>query len=370
MSITKASNGWLVKVRIRKNGRIVGRQKLVTGGKEQAKALYEQMKKEIRSSQTGSLKSQSENELKTFADLLTLYKAKKGPFSESHTSKIDALSAEVGEISLDTFPEKFERYFQLLKIQINPKTEKTLANRSINRKTEIAKAAFNLLVDLELIEKNPIRIKKLKEVPRDVMISDEQQNELIKAIKSDYPHIEYIVRFALQVPCRRSELINMRMEDLDLFGNAIRIRNGTTKNGDGVWKPIPDDMIDYFRNIPKESEYLFYREVSGSRNDRSGVNKKYLPLGDFKKAWKGALEKAKLDGLDLHFHDTRHVAATDMIDEGTPEEVVMTVAGWKTNMLRVYYNRNPKKALSLVKFKKRNPIAEKQDNVKTCCENI
>ena len=52
-------------------------------------------------------------------------------------------------------------------------------------------------------------------------------------------------------------------------------------------------------------------------------------------------------------HDLRHVAATRMVNDGTPEQVVMQVAGWKTNLLRVYYNRNPMKALELVRFSPR-----------------
>jgi hypothetical protein len=44
------------------------------------------------------------------------------------------------------------------------------------------------------------------------------------------------------------------------------------------------------------------------------------------------------------------MAATALIDNGTPEQVVMTVANWKTNMLRNYYHREPKKALELVRF--------------------
>jgi hypothetical protein len=38
------------------------------------------------------------------------------------------------------------------------------------------------------------------------------------------------------------------------------------------------------------------------------------------------------------------------MDKGTPERVVMAVAGWSTNVLLVYYNREPAKTLELVKF--------------------
>jgi integrase len=71
-------------------------------------------------------------------------------------------------------------------------------------------------------------------------------------------------------------------------------------------------------------------------------------LGDFKTAWKRCLRLAGI--RDFHFHDTRHISASNLLDNGTPEQVVMQVAGWKTNMLRTYYHRSGKKALDLVRF--------------------
>ena len=130
----------------------------------------------------------------------------------------------------------------------------------------------------------------------------------------------------------------MRTEDLDLFRNAIRVRNGTTKNDQGCWKPVPPDMVAYFRSIPTQCPFLFYRFEKGS----------YRPLGDFKKAWKRCLRLAGIQGF--RFHDSRHISATNLLDNGTPEQVVIAVAGWKTNMLRTYYHRSGKKSLELVRF--------------------
>jgi len=73
--------------------------------------------------------------------------------------------------------------------------------------------------------------------------------------------------------------------------------------------------------MPSETPFLFYRQEKGA----------YLPLGDFKRAWKTCLRLAGIG--DYHFHDTRAQAATDLIDNGTPERVVMQIAGWRTDML-------------------------------------
>jgi hypothetical protein len=44
------------------------------------------------------------------------------------------------------------------------------------------------------------------------------------------------------------------------------------------------------------------------------------------------------------------MAATALIDNGTPEQMVMSVANWMTNMLRTYYHREPIQVLNLMRF--------------------
>jgi integrase len=227
----------------------------------------------------------------------------------------------------------------LLKKSNVQRTGKPITNATTNRYLAWSKAALNFAVKHELIKDNPLcRFDKLKEIPRDVILTDIDKRHLLNVIDKEAPHLSAIVRFALQVPCRKSELVNMKIDDLDLFNNVIRVHNGKTKNGAGIWKPIPPDMQSYFRTIPAESQYLFYRQ------EKDG----YHGLGDFKNAWLRCLRIAGIN--DFRFHDTRHCSASALIDNGTPEQVVMSIAGWKTNMLRVYYNREPKKTLELVRF--------------------
>src|SRR5690606_19756306 len=113
---------------------------------------------------------------------------------------------------------------------------------------------------------------------------------------------------------------------------SIRIRNGTTKNDQGCDKPIPPNMTAYFRSLPSDCPWLFYRQEMGL----------YHGLGCFNKAWYKCLRIAGIG--NFRFHDTRHNAATALLDNGTPEQVVLTVAGWKTNMLKTYYHRDGKKS--------------------------
>jgi integrase len=347
---------WRVRARIRIDGKNVQRQIIVTGTREQARAKHAELKTEIRTMAPDcSLKA--DPQIRTFENAVNIYLVKKN-VSISHKRKIEYLKANLGAVPLETFPDRFEKWLSLYRITPNKRTMKTPGNHAVNRFVEIGRAVFNLLRDLKLITgENPIskaKFPRLKEIPRDVILTDEQQKHLLNVVDTEAPHLSAIVRFALAVPCRRSELINMKRGDLDLFGNCIRVRNGTTKNDAGTWKPIPPDQVEYFRTLPDETEYLFFRPVQFGKETR------YMPLGDFKRAWGRCLKLVGLKG-SFRFHDTRHISGSALIDNGTPEQVVMTVAGWKTNMLKTYYNRQPKKALELVRF---YPIAQ------TRCANI
>ncbi len=331
-------NKWLLDVRVKQSGKEIRKRETFSGTQSQAQERFFELKKSLK--EEGGQKSP--DPISTFGDLLRLYQDRRSQLSPGQASKFNFLMSALGIVEISVFPEKFEKYLKLHRVTPTRKTGKHPSNASVNRYITMVKTAFNIAVDLDLMDKNPItksRFPKLKEVPRDQILTDQQRIVLFNVIRREAPHLEAVTNYALQVPCRKSELVRMGKDHLDLFNNAIRVRNGTTKNDEGVWKPIPPDMVEYFRSLPPECPYLFYRVVKGS----------YRPLGDFKKAWTTCKRLAGIS--DLHFHDTRHMSATDMLDGGTPEQVVLAVAGWKTNMLRTYYHRAGKKSLELIRFK-------------------
>jgi integrase len=339
VGITRTKGGWKVVARVRINGIIRQKQVTTTGSKEQAKDLHTQLKIELREGKVSAECSLIATKIpSTFGELLDRYKDGR-QFSKDHERKIERLREALGEVPPNVFPDRFRTYINLY--------GRDKSGSAVNRFIEIARAAYNVAVGLDIIDKNPITkwaFPKRKEVPRDVVLSPEQELELLNVIDQMHPHLGPVIRFALQVPCRRSELVNMTRADLDLLNNSIRVRNGTTKNDRGVWKPIPPNMVGYFRSLPSDCHWLFYRTTGGRR----GVPIEYHSIGDFKKAWDTVRREAGVPFLRVH--DTRHMSATAMVNAGTPTEVVNQVAGWRTDMLKRYYNRNPQKALDLVRF--------------------
>jgi len=110
----------------------------------------------------------------------------------------------------------------------------------------------------------------------------------------------------------------------------IQLTDSETKNGEARWLPIFPEMRDYFKSIPEECPFLFFRE------DRPG---KYHPLGywneeenrykpSIKTGWNAACKRAETE--DYNLHKTRQQAAMQLLYVGYTEMEVMKIGGWKT----------------------------------------
>jgi integrase len=332
MAITKiGQNLWQIKVSVRVPGKDypIGKQEQFTGTKIDAQLRESDLIKEIKTVSTASRSLKVSH----FGAALQIYTEKKNKTSAPDLSRIQRLKTDLGEIPLDQFPDRFERYLEAIR---NTSTcrGKMPSGATINRLTEMVRAVFNLLIALEYIEKNPIskaRFPKAEQKARDRYLSSEERIGLLNAIREHRPYLLPFIQYNLSVPCRKSELIQAKREQYNQFTNTIFIPD--SKAGIPINKPVPAEMKDYFRNIPLDCPYLFYRQ------DKEG---RFHSLGDFKRAWKYCLKQAGI--VDAKIHDLRHVSASDLYSKGVPERVIMDIAGWKTPMLTTYRHKNSLKS--------------------------
>lgn len=337
-------NKYALDVRVRKDGTRLRKRETVYGSYLQATERYFEIRSQLKNATVKSKRSltaSNKSQQTTLAKLIEIYHLHKGDPKDWCKFIHHNLLEELGELNSKEFDLKLPIYFQNLQSTISPNTGKRLSNGTINRYYSYLSSVFNYSVLLDLLSKNPMRlIQKLKENPRDRVLTKDETKRFLKVLSENkrFRFIEPAVKFALQIPIRKNELVNLTKDCLDLESRTIRLKNGTTKNNRGTYIPIPPNMLSHFKNIPEESEYLFYRYWDG----------KYHSLGDFKKLWQASLSLAKID--DFRFHDTRHIAASALINNGTPERVVMSIANWKSNMLSTYYHINSHANLDKVKF--------------------
>jgi integrase len=348
-------NQWKIKVSVRVQGRDNPVKKRVTfeGTKTEAEARKAEIIKEIRSNATRSLTAPQKT-IKNFSGLLSIFKEKRGPFSPSHERKVNFLDRELGHVFINAFPDVFENYLRELKNSCpkNRKGKKTRSNATVNRLTEIARAAFGLAVELRYLPENPItkaRFPKLEEKPRDRYLSEDERLKLLNAITKHRPYILPIIQYMLLVPCRKTELTSAKREQYNPFTGTIYIPD--SKADIPIYKPVPSEMKQYFDSIPSDCPYLFYWK------DKKG----YHALGTLQKPWAYCLKKAEL--TNVRIHDLRHISASDLYHAGNPERTIMDIAGWKTPMLSTYRHKDSFKSAQSIQFSKPTHAASEEKTI-------
>ncbi|MGA8742411.1 MAG: tyrosine-type recombinase/integrase [Terracidiphilus sp.] len=117
---------------------------------------------------------------------------------------------------------------------------------------------------------------------------------------------------------RISELVNLKVRQVDIDARTIRLEPGTTKNKDG--REV---------TMTKAVHALLARCVDGkSADDPVFTRSDGKAVRDFRDAWAKATEFAGVPGL--LFHDLRRTAARNLRRAGIAEGVIMKIGGWRT----------------------------------------
>jgi integrase len=117
---------------------------------------------------------------------------------------------------------------------------------------------------------------------------------------------------------RVSELLNLRVGQVDLVDRTIRLNPGTTKNLEGREASIESSTL----------LQLLRQCVEGKRPEDHVFTRGDKPVRDFRRSWENLCTVAGVP--DLLFHDLRRTAARNLRAAGVPEEIIMRIAGWKT----------------------------------------
>lgn len=327
MSIKKINDTtWFLDVRLWSKSKEYRHRETFTGGQKAAKSREYEIRKELK---TKSEVQSSSFKVRTFGEALRFYRERK-ELGRS-LSLIKRLESDLGNIEISDLSERFDFWIQEIKKQYSICT--------VNRYLSWSKAALNLAMRHGYLQSNPLlRFKRLKEIPRDRLLTEEEKQRLLSVVQDNAVHILPIVKYSMLVPCRSGELKSMRREWYDMINNAIIIPAEYTKAKKPVIKPVPEELKEYMRTIPIESDWIFYRKENG----------KYYSIGDFKKAWKRCLRLAGI--TNYRFHDARRGSYTALILAGNHPHIVQKISGHSTDMSKVYLNISNMQAVKAVKF--------------------
>jgi integrase len=339
MSIRQLSPDlWFLDVRVYRGRDQLRKREKFAGRRKDAEFRYWTLKKELQEfAKTGNCSLTAK--ITTFENIIDYYLSRHETDDHSRCY-FSRLKKDLGTVRIEDLRDRFDRYMLLLRQTKCSRTGRNLSNQSINHYLKWARAAINLCVRNGLIDKNPLQyFSMLKTMPRTRMLSEEEKERLLATVKAEAPDKYPIVLFALHVPSRYGELVSLKRTDYNMVTNTVHVSAERTKNGRPCIKPVPECLVEYMRNVPPESEYLFYRRDGRGR---------YHPLGDFHHSFRRLLNRIGIE--NFRFHDLRRQAYTELLLAGNAPHIVMQVSGHQTDMSRVYFGRNELLAAKSVKF--------------------
>jgi integrase len=171
------------------------------------------------------------------------------------------------------------------------------------------------------------------------------------------------LRTMFQLGCdfgwRKSELLGLRVSQVDLAERTVRLDVGSTKNGSGRLAILTDACYVLIRECirgKKQDEYVFTRNGRRVRDFRGNWRKACCAAGvgrmvcadcpgaiavDSENRCPQCSRVSKTKDLryaGLIFHDLRRSAVRSMVRSGISERVAMTVTGHKTRSVFDRYN--------------------------------
>jgi integrase len=153
--------------------------------------------------------------------------------------------------------------------------------------------------------------------PRAGFVTDEQYTALKAVIK--YPWLRAALAVAYNFGFRKSELVGLKVSQIDLKARTIHLLPGTTKSDRGRAVVMTDEVFELISECVKGK----------NPGDPVFTWADGTPVNDFRRTWRTLAKKAGMPGL--LFHDMRRSAIRNMIRVGISKVVAKKISGHATD---------------------------------------
>lgn len=238
-----------------------------------------------------------------------------------------------GELSYLTIDKYQIRDYISLKLQNN-----SLKQRSLNRHLSALRGFYSFLVDNKKIEANPFTLirslkveKKLPQVLNEGQIKELYNYKTSKDDLLNYRN-QLMIRLILDSGLRLSELINLKLSNINIEENMLFVRGKGNK-----------DRFTFYTNETKEMLIYYLENIRNKLiNENTEIvflSKQGLPIN--KRTFEKMLLKIKLrdSSISLHPHLLRHTFATRLLEEGADLKMVQELLGHESlSTTQIYTN--------------------------------
>ena len=187
------------------------------------------------------------------------------------------------------------------------------------------------------------RMKRPPEATRDRTGTEEEVNEILR--NSDSSFLRPFVILLLETAARRSDLIRLRWESVDLDSDTPSVHFVYTKNDQPRRIPLSPKAAKVLEALPGLRKGPIFKKVKwkpeGPQDD--GANAPALRADSVTQAWIRARDRAgesNPDLRDLRLHDNRHTAITYLVQDTDLKPLeVAAISGHKDiRVLKRYFN--------------------------------
>lgn len=236
-------------------------------------------------------------------------------------------SLERAEISANHLEKFFKGYRanQITTAAIKKYRKKRLeakaSNGTINRELRALSRMLSIGYEEGRVSRIP-HIPMLKEnAPREGFFEHDDYLKLHKELPEE---LKPVAAFAYTYGWRKSEILGLTWNHVDLKQKTVRLEPGEAKNDEARTIYIEDELVNVLKlqKLKGGKGHVFHRNG--------------MPIKDFRGAWKKACKDAGI-GIKL-FHDFRRTAVRNMVRSGIPERVAMMISGHKTRSVFDRYN--------------------------------
>ena len=153
--------------------------------------------------------------------------------------------------------------------------------------------------------------------------------------------LKSVVEFALSTGLRRSNIINLEWQQIDMQRKVAWIHPEQSKSNQAIGVALNDTACRVLKKqIGNHHKWVFVYKESSTKPDgtKSPVVRKMRY--DANTAWRAALKRSGIE--DFRFHDLRHTWASWLVQAGVPISVLQEMGGWESiEMVRRYAHLAP-----------------------------
>ncbi len=205
---------------------------------------------------------------------------------------------------------------------------KGASNATVNRELAVLHRMFSLAY-----KATPPRVPR---IPHIEMLAEHNarqgffEHEDFEKVRDALPeHLKPLVTFAYHTGWRKSEILTLTLDQVDLHTATVRLEAGMTKNRQARTIFLTGELLEVVQQqreirdrLYPDCPWVFFSEGK--------------QIKSFRRSWNTACRKVGLEGKILH--DFRRSAIRNMVRAGIPERVAMDLSGHKTRSVFERYN--------------------------------